>query len=419
MSALGHPERAFASALVAGTNGKGSVSAYLDAGLRAAGLRVGRYTSPHLIDIRERITVDGKNIGNKAFEALVLEIQVTASRLKSRALIPAHPNHFEILTAAAFLYFRRCGVEVAVLEVGLGGRLDATNVASPLVSAIVSIDFDHEEYLGQTLGAIAREKAGVLRKNRIAVVGPMAVEASATIERMAASTGARLQFAFEDAAVIRSRGDVIDVRTPQHRYSGLVPLPGMHQRTNLMVAIRTIEALQLSGLPFNLEVAVAAMSGAVWPGRLEGIGEKPRFLLDGAHNPAGALALSRHLQGLGVVHTLVFGAMRDKHVREMAAELFPGARRVIATRVRMARAASTAELAEIGRELGVTVVEEPSIARALLLATSKARPGETIVVAGSLYLVGAVRKKLLTAESPRRGSASSRAAPERRPRQAR
>ena len=402
MSALGHPERAFKSVLIAGTNGKGSVSAYLDVGLRGAGFRVGRYTSPHLIDVRERITFDGKNIGNSHFESRVLEVQETATRLKRRGVIENHPNHFEILTAVAFLYFRECRVEIAVLEVGLGGRLDATNVASPLVSAIVSIDFDHEEHLGHTLAAIAREKAGVLRRKRIAVVGPMAAEAAATIERIAASRGALLESAFQDASVTRSTRATIDVRTPQGGYKGLRPLPGAHQRTNLMVAIRTMEALRLSGLQLDLKDSVSAMSGAIWPGRLERIDGHPPFLLDGAHNPAGALALSRHLQTLRGSYILVFCAMRDKHVREMAAELFPGARRIIATRVRMTRAASTDKLAEIGRDLGVNVAEEPSLTRALSRAAKEARRGEIVVVAGSLYLVGAVRKRLIKKASPTR-----------------
>lgn len=397
---MGHPERAFKSVLVAGTNGKGSVSAYLDTALRAGSLKVGRYTSPHLIDIRERTTVSGKNIGNREFERLVLEVKAAAERLLKRGALTAHPNHFEILTIVAFLHFRNCAVDIAVLEVGLGGRLDATNVASPLVSAIVSIDFDHEEFLGHTLASIAWEKAGVLRGGREVVLGPMSKEARDTIHDMAGKKQARVVTALAGVTV-RTAGDALRIRTPRGVYPRVRPLPGAHQRINLVVAIRTLEALAAAGIKVNLPAAVSSMSEAVWPGRLERFEGRPPLLLDGAHNPAGARALARHLEESATPYVLVFGAMRDKHIKEMAEELFPKARRVVATRVRMTRAAATEYLAEVGAALGVSVVEEPSYRRALARAVRLARQGETVVVAGSLYLVGAVRKLLLQ-KSPRK-----------------
>ncbi|MEO8360123.1 MAG: folylpolyglutamate synthase/dihydrofolate synthase family protein [Vicinamibacteria bacterium] len=391
---LGHPEKAFRSVLIAGTNGKGSVSAYLDTALRAAGLKVGRYTSPHLIDIRERITVSGQNIGNAEFERLVLEVRDAAEALKRRGVIKNHPNHFEILTAVAFLHFRKQKVDVAVLEVGLGGRLDATNVADPLVSAIVSIDFDHEEFLGHTLPAIAAEKAGVIRKKRTVVLGPMDAGAQVAILKRAKTLSAPVVRAF-GGVTVRSTPTGFTVRTPSHLFKSVKPLPGAHQRANVLVAIRTLEALAEAGVAFDLTNAVAAINDAVWPGRLESFVGRPKLLLDGAHNPAGAKALAAYLKETKAKYILVFGAMRDKHVREMAAEIFPAARLVIATRVRMTRAATTFFLADIAKHLGKTVVEEPSITRALSKAKRLARPGETVVVAGSLYLVGAVRKRLV------------------------
>jgi dihydrofolate synthase/folylpolyglutamate synthase len=398
MRELGHPERAFRSVIIAGTNGKGSVSAYLDTALRGAALRVGRYTSPHLIHIRERMTVGGRNIGNPEFERLVLAVRDAAERLRRRGAIEEHPNHFEILTAVAFLYFQKRAVDIAVLEVGLGGRLDATNVASPLVSAIVSIDFDHEEYLGSTLASIAAEKAGVVRANRAVVVGPMDGEALRKIGEISARRRARVIHALQGVAVRRSNGE-LRVRTPRGNYAHVHPLPGAHQRINLVVAIRTLEALAAAGLKMDLPKAVAAMSLAVWPGRLERLDLHPPFLLDGAHNPAGAKALAAYLKETREPHVLVFGAMRDKHFSEMGETLFPLARRVVVTRVRMTRAATTKQLAEIGRSTGQAVIEEPSIRGALTKAASLARPGETVVVAGSLYLVGAVRRRLLRAPS--------------------
>ncbi len=400
MSEFGHPERAFDSVLVAGTNGKGSVTAYLDTALRAAGLSVGRYTSPHLIDIRERITVSGRNIGPRRFEQLVLEVRDRAEALKRLGVLGAHPNHFEILTAVAFLHFKTCAVDVAVLEVGLGGRLDATNVASPVVSAIVSIDFDHEEYLGRTLAAIAGEKAGVVRRSRAVVIGPMADTARNTILEVARRRRGRVVSALQ-GVTLRDLDGGLSVRTPVGRYPRIKPLTGAHQRTNLLVAIRALEALHAVRQNFDLTRAVAAMSGTTWPGRLERIVGRRVFLLDGAHNPAGTSALARYLEETKTPHILVFGAMRDKHVDEMAGDLFGPARLVIATRVRMARASTTAQLAQIGGALGKRVVEEPSIRLALQRAVRAAQKTETVVVAGSLYLVGAVRKRLLENRMPR------------------
>lgn len=394
MRELGHPERAFKSVIVAGTNGKGSVSAYLDTALRGASLRVGRYTSPHLMDVRERITVSGRNISNGEFDRGILEVKAAADRLLRKRRIEAHPNHFEILTAVAFLYFRKKAIDIAVLEVGLGGRLDATNVSSPLVSAIVSIDFDHEEYLGSTLASIAAEKAGVVRANRAVVVGPMDARALGKITEISRKRRARVVPAFQGVGLRRSDGE-LRVRTPRGSYAHVHPLAGAHQRINLVVAIRTLEALDAAGLKVDLPRAVSAMSLAVWPGRLERLGGRPPVLLDGAHNPAGAKALAAYLRETREPHLLVFGAMRDKHFKEMGETLFPLARRVVVTRVRMTRAATTKQLAEIGVTTGQDVIEEPSIRGALSRAASLARSGETVVVAGSLYLVGAVRKLLL------------------------
>ncbi len=395
VAALGRPQRSFKSVLIAGTNGKGSVSAYLDSALRSSTLVVGRYTSPHLSDVRERITVSGRKIGNTDFERLVLEVRDRAEGLIQEGVLDAHPNHFEILTAVAFLYFKRRLVDIAILEVGLGGRLDATNVASPLVSAIVSLDFDHEEILGHTLAAIAREKAGVMRRNRTTIVGPVAPEAERVMVERARAVGARLIPAFAGVRV-RHSSEVVRVRTPDHHYPAVKALPGAHQRTNLVVAIRILEALASAGLSVDPRPLVPAMSGAQWPGRLERIPGHPPFLLDGAHNPAGARALAAFLKERRLPHLLVFGAMRDKHLREMTGALYPEARLVIATRVRMTRAATTAQLGVMGRSLGARVIEEPSIPRAVSRAKREARPGETVVVAGSLYLVGAVRKRLVT-----------------------
>jgi dihydrofolate synthase/folylpolyglutamate synthase len=401
---MGHPERACPSLLVAGTNGKGSVVAYCDAALRASGLRTGRYTSPHLVRVNERITVDGREIGDSDLDVAVCAVRGAASRLVRRGALAAHPTFFEVLTAAAFAHFRRERVDVAVLEVGLGGRLDATNVADPLASAIVSVDLDHEVYLGRTLAAIAREKAGVMRRGRPTVVGPLAEEARRAVRERARVAGARLVEARRGARFRPAEDGGLDLRTPAAVHAGLRPLAGAHQRDNLLVAVRLLEEARCLGLPVDLSKLPEAVAGTRWPGRLECIPGDPPLLLDGAHNPAGARALAAHLAGRGEPFVLLFGAMADKDVRRLARELFPPASAIVLTRPRISRAAAPEELARRAGRLAARARREPSVTRALAIARRLARAdGEstTVVVAGSLYLVGAV-KAILGREARRR-----------------
>jgi dihydrofolate synthase/folylpolyglutamate synthase len=401
---MGHPELACPSLLIAGTNGKGSVAAYCDEALRASGLRTGRYTSPHLVRVSERITVDGRPITDRDLGVAVRAVRDAAERLVRRGRLEAHPTFFEVLTAAAFAHFRRRRVDVAVLEVGLGGRLDATNVADPVASAIVSVDFDHEVYLGRTLAAIAGEKAGVLRAGRPTVVGPLPAEARRAVLARARETGARVVFARRGARVARARApsnregadEAVDVRTPTALYPGLRPLPGAHQRENVLVAIRLLEEARREGLPIDLPAVPRAVARTRWPGRLERVPGRPPLVLDGAHNPAGARALAAHLHG-GPPFVLVFGAMADKDVRGLARELFPPAREIVLTRPRISRAAAPEELARRAGRIAARARREPSVARALALARRLARadgPRTFVVVAGSLYLVGAVKALL-------------------------
>ncbi len=395
---MGHPEHAFPSLLVAGTNGKGSVVAYCDAALRASGLRTGRYTSPHLVRVNERIAVDGRDVTDRDFAAAVRSVRDAAERLVRRRVLRAHPTFFEVLTAAAFAHFQRRCVDVAVLEVGLGGRLDATNVVDPVASAIVSIDLDHEVYLGRTLAAIAGEKAGVMRAGRPTVVGPVPEEAREAIRAHARTTRSRLVEATRGATFVLGHAraaagpSAIDLRTPSGRYAGLRPLPGAHQRDNLLVAVRLLEEVKGQGLPVDLRRVSGAVARTRWPGRLERVPGDPALLLDGAHNPAGARALAAYLEG-GPPFVLLFGAMADKDVRGLARELFPLATDIVLTRPRVSRAASPDEIARRSSPLGARAYKEPGVARALRLARRLARahgPGTTVVVAGSLYLVGAV-----------------------------
>ncbi|HEX6737042.1 MAG TPA: folylpolyglutamate synthase/dihydrofolate synthase family protein [Vicinamibacteria bacterium] len=392
-ASLGHPERAYPTLLVAGTNGKGSVTAYVDAALRASGLRVGRYTSPHLVRVNERIVVDGREIGARALDAAVGRVRAAAQRLVREGVLQAHPTYFEALTAAAFDHFRRQRVDVAVLEVGMGGRLDATNVSEPVASAIVSVARDHEAYLGHTLAAIAREKAGVLRRGRVAVLGPLPASARQAVAAVARSRGARLRHAFAGSAVEAEGPGRLTVRTPERTYRGLQPLPGAHQQANLLVALRLIEAAREADVPVNLQAVPAGIAETRWPGRLQWVAGSPPLLLDGAHNPAGAQALAEHLRSYPR-HVLLFGAMSDKHVAAMARVLFPAAHAIVLTRAPGARAADPDQLAERAGRLAARAHRESDPRRALELARRLAPRGAPVVVAGSLYLVGEVLRRL-------------------------
>ncbi len=338
VKAMGHPELCYPTLLIAGTNGKGSVAAYSDFALRASGLRVGRYTSPHLVRVNERIVVGGREISDRDLDAAVGRVRETAEALVRDRVIAAHPTHFEALTAAAFEHFRRARVEVAVLEVGMGGRLDATNVAAPLASAIVNIDLDHQAYLG---------------------------------------------------CMVATRGDRLDLRTPRAQYRGLRPLPGAHQRDNLLVAIRLLEEAQAAGLPLELSRLGAGIARTRWPGRLEWIPGRPPVLLDGAHNPGGGRALAEYLRTRRPF-VLLFGVMADKNVTELARVLFPLARAVVLTQPRGGRAASPEEIARRAGAWGLRAHREAVPGRALDLARRLAVGGEPVVVAGSLFLVGEV-----------------------------
>ena len=270
---LGHPERAFQSVHVAGTNGKGSVVAMVDAALRAAGHRSARYTSPHLVDLTERFTIGGQPVARDRLAAVVEEIRDTIEQLRAEGALAVQPTFFEVTTAAAFELFRRARVDVAVLEVGLGGRLDATNVVSPIATAITSIDFDHQKYLGNTLSEIATEKAGIVKPGIPVVVGELHPEARAAIE-----------------AVARRRGSPVIRATAVDVGNLTVGLRGAHQRANAAVAVRLLQVVGASGLALPRQAVADGLADPHWPGRLDlrRLSGNREVLLDAAHNPAGA-----------------------------------------------------------------------------------------------------------------------------------
>ena len=380
-AALGHPERAFRSVHIAGTNGKGSVTAMVDAALRAAGHRSARYTSPHLVDLSERFVIDGRPVTSAALAAAVTDVRDAIDRLRASGALDVQPTFFEVTTAIAFELFRRAGVEVAVLEVGLGGRLDATNIVAPpelIATAITSIAFDHQLYLGNTLREIAIEKAGIIKPGVPVVLGPLEPEASEAIEEVAASRGAE---------IVRAR--------PADCDGMIIGLAGTHQRANAAVALQLLRSLDARGISIPPAAIAAGLARPEWPGRLEvrRFPDGRELLLDAAHNPAGAASLASYLKAAGgEPRPFVFAAMRDKDVTGMFAALLPAAGRPILTRASNARSADPEILARQARAIAPSLpIEIASSLDAALAAAWRASP--RIVVAGSIFLLGDVLKR--------------------------
>ena len=380
--ALGHPERAFRSVHIAGTNGKGSVTVMVETALRAAGYRAARYTSPHLTRVEERYVIDGREVATAALRDALAEVEQVVDGLVRAGTLAGLPTFFECATAAAFVLFAGARVDLAVLEVGLGGRLDATNVVQPLVTAITSIDFDHQAQLGDSLAAIAREKAGIVKRGVPLVLGPVPAEARRVIEDVCTERGAPIIEADTDALDRIGMGEVP------------LALRGRHQRENAAVAVCVLQALSTwHAVAVPDEAIRAGLTEARWPARLEHVTYRGRdVLLDAAHNPAGARALASYLQEIGWADvTLLFGAMRDKDAGRMLGPLVRHVSRVVCTTAPTPRAASAGELATIARgvmppEVAIDAVADPRAALERAAAS-----GTRIVAAGSIFLIGPLR----------------------------
>lgn len=403
-AALGNPHRAAPCAHIAGTNGKGSTAAMLESILRTAGLRTGLYTSPHLERINERIRISGENISDEDFASAWTRVHASIESLMASGTLAAHPTFFECVTAMAFLSFKEHGVDFAVYEVGLGGRLDSTNIVEPEVAVITSIDFDHENFLGHSIDEIAREKAGIVKPGAWVVSSAERPEARAIIARRCANVEARL---IEVDAAWRLE----DVRaTPGGCYRAVaasknsrkeialeLPLAGRFQLRNALTAVAAARRLAERGFPVADDAMARGVASVRWPGRLERVSERPAVYLDGTHNTGGARELLKFWDEnfLGRRIWLVYGAMRDKAVDEIAGLLFPRAEAVILTEARQPRAISAALLAEMAghhaRKFGV--VSDPS--EALDRAIEMARPEDAVFATGSLYLVGDLRQHAL------------------------
>jgi dihydrofolate synthase/folylpolyglutamate synthase len=399
LGALADPQLRFPAVLIAGTNGKGSTAASLASILTASGLRTGLYTSPHLARANERIRVDGAEIADDAFGALFFCVRDAAQQLVQSGKLAQSPSFFEVLTAMAFLHFAQVGVEIAVVEVGMGGRLDATNILDPLLSVITDISLDHTEWLGSTIAAITREKAGILRTGGTLITLPQHAEANQVLGEEADRLNVRgvsaaaympLEAGKPGPYSIEVLGAVIEVDSP---------LTGAHQHRNLALAIAA--AVELAGTP-GFPVTAASVEAGIrqtrWPGRLEHIHQDGQeWILDVAHNPAGAWALRAGLKDVleaGRPLTLVFSCLRDKPLTEMAQILFMLFDQVIVAPMHTARARGLDDLLAAASVTGTPAVGAGSVPEALQLARERAAGG-VIVVSGSVYLVGEVRSLLL------------------------
>ncbi len=438
LGALGEPQKKFASVLIAGTNGKGSTAATLAAIGQAAGLRTGLYTSPHLVRVNERVRISGsrglEEIPDEEFGRVLGIVDEAARQLVERGELPHYPSYFELVTAIGFTWFAEQGVELAVLEVGLGGRLDATNSVEPLVSVITDIGIDHTEFLGHTLREIAGEKAGIMRQDGVLVTLSQHPEANAAIGEVAVRLGVRGVDAArclpgerqEQGSGIREQGLGVGSPLARNRYELSIggevlqvdsPLAGQHQQRNVALAIATAIELRTNhlhnGRPFVISNAAIeqGVKATVWPGRLEWIasrGGHAPLLLDVAHNPAGAWTLRAALAQLPeeMPRTLIFSCMADKQIDEMAQVLLPlfdstsgdPARvrdHVILAPIQNPRSATVEELLAAAHKLDVSAHAAPHLAGALAQAEAVTPKDGVIVATGSVYLVGELRELAL------------------------
>ena len=420
LAGLGNPQRTFPSVLIAGTNGKGSTASTLASILQATGLRTGLYTSPHLTRPNERIRIDGTEISDSDFAEKFFRVRTAAQKLVEEGKLIQLPSYFETLTAMAFLYFAEPAIEIAVLEVGMGGRLDATNIVDPLLSIITDISLDHMEWLGPTITDITREKAGILRKGGTLITLPQHPDANQVLGEVAASLsvlgvsavpympaepGGRETHAGHETLASSSYpleilGQTIEIASP---------LRGVHQHRNVALAIAAAAELAIShGFPVTAKSIAEGIRNTRWPARLERLRlEDPEdhktteWVLDVAHNPAGAWALRAGLRDLFPSHqlgTMVFSCLRDKPVVEIAHILFPLFDQVIFAPIHSPRATPMRDLLAAATSTGTPAFAASSISQAIELANdhAKARPSSPVVASGSVYLVGDIRSRLVS-----------------------
>ena len=405
LEALQHPELSFRSVQIAGTNGKGSTAAFLDSICRTTSIKTGLYTSPHLTSITERIKVDGVEISEEDFARHTTNVRELAEGLVSNGTLAALPTFFEQVTTIALVAFREAGVELAILETGLGGRLDSTTAAKAGICAITTIAFDHEDYLGHTIEEIAAEKAAIIHAGSKVVIGPQLPAVVDVIRRRCNEVGVTPRTGVCPYTVqgISPEGRFLVSFTSSRNFlvDVWLGLPGRHQIDNASIAIKLSEVLVEEGFAIRPEDIANGLDSVVHPGRLERIEQEPAILLDGAHNPAGAQALRDYLEEFGQEPlTIVFGAMRDKRLDNIAEVLFPMADKLVLTEVRNPRTATIATLAALAKQFSKAPVETTtSSEEALQIAREQTPLPGMVCITGSLYLIGEIRERLVAGEN--------------------
>jgi dihydrofolate synthase / folylpolyglutamate synthase len=387
LSRLGNPQNTYKTITIAGTNGKGSTAAMAASILHSAGYKVGLYTSPHLVDVRERIVVNGKKISLQEFNR-------TIAYVKDKIQQPV--TYFEFLTAVAFVYFQRQKVNLAVLEVGLGGRLDATNVCNPLVSVITNIAFDHTAYLGNTLESITREKAGIIKRNSICVTAAKQKKVLDILANVCRRRRSKLYCLNRDIKIKRQKDGLLTYGGLYRNIENLkIPLMGEHQLSNATLALASIELCAKKGFPADDQAIYTGLKNTHWEARLEILQSNPLFLLDGAHNPAGIDALCRSLKKDFSSRRLIliFGVLDDKDYRQMLRKIAPLSSVIILTQIKTGRAVPVNDISKTAQKMGYKTIVTQNVNEAIARALKMAGKRDLICATGSFYLAGEIKQE--------------------------
>ena len=386
LSQLGNPQNSYKTILIAGTNGKGSTAAMIASILCSAGYKVGLYTSPHLVDVRERIVINGKKIPLKEFNRTIADV-------KDKKEQPV--TYFEFLTAVAFVYFQRQKVDIAVLEVGLGGRLDATNVCKPLVSVITNISLDHMDYLGNTLDSIAREKAGIIKQKGICITAAKQNKVLEVLKNVCLRRRAKLYCLSSDIKIKKQKDGILNYEGLYRNLKNLkIPLQGDHQLSNAALALAAIELCEKKGFSIADTAIYAGLKNTHWEARLEVLQNQPFFLLDGAHNPAGISVLCRSFKKDFSYRRLIliFGALADKDYRRMLQKIVPLASIIILTQLKTKRAVPVNDIMETVKKMGYPAIVTENVKQAIERAQALAKKQDLICATGSFYLAGEIKQ---------------------------
>jgi dihydrofolate synthase / folylpolyglutamate synthase len=386
LSRLGNPQNSYKTILIAGTNGKGSTAAMTASILSSAGYKVGLYTSPHLVDVRERIVIDGKKISRKEFYQTIADV-----RNKKEQPV----TYFEFLTAAAFVYFQRRKIDIAVLEVGLGGRLDATNVCKSLVSVITNIALDHTDYLGNTLESIAREKAGIVKQNGICLTAAKQKKVLEVLRNVCQRRRAKLYCLGRDIKIKKQKDGFFTYQGFNRNLKNLtIPLHGEYQLSNAALALAAVELCEKKGIHVNGAAIYAGLANTHWEARLEVLQHDPLFILDGAHNPAGISVLCRSLKtGFSYRRLIIiFGALADKDYRRMLQKIIPLAPIIILTQLKTKRTVPVNDMMETVKKMGYQAIVTENVRQAIEQTQAMAQKQDLICATGSFYLAGEVKQ---------------------------